>query len=1084
MKLSKSISALSIEDSNILKGIGILLIAFHNYFHWIAPTAKENEFDFNAQGISDLFHGIATQPLESINLLFSFWGHYGVQLFIFISGYGLMRAYQNRQIKWFSFLGKRINKLWPAFFFAMVLFYGLMRVYTGAPFFTLPLIKEYLLRLTFVSNFIPGKQFSMNGPWWFYSMIVQLYMIFPLLLAAQKKFGNRALLVISLAAYIVVMLLNPWFVAHNSSLYLFFVANIPVFSLGMMAAAKDEIRYNKFLTPIALVLFILGNLYQSFWYFSHLMFTILALWMIYHLMLKRKQNYFIRVILFYGELSMYFFAVHGMFRTIFLDIARQNYSPLKNILLSIAFIAFSTLAALLLKWIVNKYLHILHYVKNRINQRELPSYLTSGVQLNFQLSLALVLALFIGRIIEYYGSSCHEIDVMLMAMLFSLFYGLNIFLINLLPAILLSRYLRNPALILMTFLFAFILLLDNLLSGYYLHFELLADKSLFLNLASGLSTLSGSLWKLSLPALSFFLVALWFFRKHMRHTNRLLMATLVLISMGTLIFSPRLFPFENQENAGKAYRLETCKTQYFLHDLLHQSPQTKAEYNRIKEALKAVPVSANPNYPFTQILSGASTLEGWLANPDNSRKPNLVIVFVKNLQQYRPANFLISNGRSFMEHLFPQALYWKNNLCTSNNPVEETGSILGSMPIPEEFASYHKADELYCSSLPKLLRKNGYQSFFVGNQKSQINHIDYFKSLYGFDTLVFFNRQDSTTINEFTKGYLSSTPDTALPYCAVFDFSESDDIDKTNTLLTRFFRLWQKRNDYQRTIFVIAGNHSQSRTETTGIHNYRAPLLIYSPLVKNAMQFSSISSNLDIAPSLVRYFEQNYDMIFPKALNYLGGQLSTETTISETPNNYLFLKGGVVKGFVSSNNLFFDDNLYRLDEQLEPKPLEQTTIENHQKHIDKLNLLYSYALTGFAGEYQYEYSPIFKTAHDCVVVNKEEKYVNLYKNDTLNIDFKQLFVRISYDRPKTVLGSNKPLLVIELKKGEEKIDWQAFDLIDEQLCANNRHYLEKTIFINSNKLKNLKLIIYIWNRNDSNFQLDDLSLSIYGKRRK
>jgi hypothetical protein len=164
--------------------------------------------------------------------------------------------------------------------------------------------------------------------------------------------------------------------------------------------------------------------------------------------------------------------------------------------------------------------------------------------------------------------------------------------------------------------------------------------------------------------------------------------------------------------------------------------------------------------------------------------------------------------------------------------------------------------------------------------------------------------------------------------------------------------------------------------------------------------------------------------------------------------------------------------------------LEQTTIENHQKHIDKLNLLYSYALTGFAGEYQYEYSPIFKTAHDCVVVNKEEKYVNLYKNDTLNIDFKQLFVRISYDRPKTVLGSNKPLLVIELKKGEEKIDWQAFDLIDEQLCANNRHYLEKTIFINSNKLKNLKLIIYIWNRNDSNFQLDDLSLSIYGKRRK
>ena len=86
MQLKKSISGFSIEDSSIIKGVGILLIAFHNFFHWVAPSAKENEFSFSANGIHDLFNGIGQQPLESINLIFSFWGHFGVQLFIFISG--------------------------------------------------------------------------------------------------------------------------------------------------------------------------------------------------------------------------------------------------------------------------------------------------------------------------------------------------------------------------------------------------------------------------------------------------------------------------------------------------------------------------------------------------------------------------------------------------------------------------------------------------------------------------------------------------------------------------------------------------------------------------------------------------------------------------------------------------------------------------------------------------------------------------------------------------------------------------------------------------------------------------------------
>ena len=250
MQLKKSISGFSIEDSNIIKGVGILLIAFHNFFHWIAPSAKKNEFSFSANGIHDLFNGIGQQPLESINLIFSFWGHFGVQLFIFISGYGLMRAYQNKQFNWGQFVSKRINKLWPTFFFAMIVFYSLYRLFYFHFTINNKVIIAYFLKISFLSNFFPKETFSLNGPWWFYAMIVQLYMIFPLLLRLHRKFGNVALIIVSSISYLLTYLFNPWFVANGSSLYFFFIAikylyaNCCSVSLLLFANCLHHCSYN------------------------------------------------------------------------------------------------------------------------------------------------------------------------------------------------------------------------------------------------------------------------------------------------------------------------------------------------------------------------------------------------------------------------------------------------------------------------------------------------------------------------------------------------------------------------------------------------------------------------------------------------------------------------------------------------------------------------------------------------------------------------------------------------------------------------------------------------------------------------
>ena len=93
------IREISKQDSNIFKAIGILLIVFHNYFHFVEPNIGENEFYFSSDVIKNLYYGIINMPSETINILFSCFGHYGVQIFIFISGFGLTISLQNKKLK-------------------------------------------------------------------------------------------------------------------------------------------------------------------------------------------------------------------------------------------------------------------------------------------------------------------------------------------------------------------------------------------------------------------------------------------------------------------------------------------------------------------------------------------------------------------------------------------------------------------------------------------------------------------------------------------------------------------------------------------------------------------------------------------------------------------------------------------------------------------------------------------------------------------------------------------------------------------------------------------------------------------------
>ncbi|WP_302546968.1 acyltransferase family protein [Coprobacter fastidiosus] len=118
--LQMLISPISYNDTNRFKGMAILLIVLHNFYHVLPQAPIENEFSFNIENTNYYFKTVidsfSTISITSLFTdFFSFFGHYGVALFIFLSGYGLTIKYSSKEFpnaEKIHFIWKRILRFW------------------------------------------------------------------------------------------------------------------------------------------------------------------------------------------------------------------------------------------------------------------------------------------------------------------------------------------------------------------------------------------------------------------------------------------------------------------------------------------------------------------------------------------------------------------------------------------------------------------------------------------------------------------------------------------------------------------------------------------------------------------------------------------------------------------------------------------------------------------------------------------------------------------------------------------------------------------------------------------------------------
>lgn len=252
-----------------------------------------------------LFHSnIKTPYLEAFTAL----GYGGVDIFFFLSGYGLyFSSVKNESL--LSFYKKRFIRVFPTY--AVVVFFMML----GLGMFTL---KTYLINISTLGYWINESYFE-----WYIPALFAFYLWFPLLVKGINTFPYLTLF-LGVALTAVLVYLNIHF--HFHALLFPFIARIPIFMIGILFGKYTyEKKQPRWINPISLygttvlglvLLMFVKHTYSGWlWYYGLYWFPFIAITPGLCLSLstvleKFKPTYLLRILSFLGGLSLEIYLLH------------------------------------------------------------------------------------------------------------------------------------------------------------------------------------------------------------------------------------------------------------------------------------------------------------------------------------------------------------------------------------------------------------------------------------------------------------------------------------------------------------------------------------------------------------------------------------------------------------------------------------------------------------------------------------------------------------------------------------------------------------------------------------------------------
>ncbi len=390
------------------------------------------------------------------------------------------------------------------------------------------------------------------------------------------------------------------------------------------------------------------------------------------------------------------------------------------------------------------------------------------------------------------------------------------------------------------------------------------------------------------------------------------------------------------------------------------------------------------NYPFLHEDNSPDVLSNFF-NTDG-QQPNFVLIITESLGKgYSGENAYLGSFTPFLDSLARHSLYWENFLSTGGRTFAVLPSLIGSLPfgergflemgdsMPPHFSliNYlkkygYKVNFFYGGDsrfdmMEKYLRKvkidvlideknfgNNYRkmpasgkgfswgygdkelfkrSFDVLNlndQKNQLNiyltlsmhspflveNMDYYRKK--FDRIT-----DQLRIKPEVKSKVKMYKD--ILACVLY----------TDDAFREFFEEYKKRDDYKNTIFIITGDHRMPEIPIiTQIDRFHVPFMIYSPLLKRAAKFSSVSSHFDLTPSLLPFLSKNYGMEKINQSTFIGTGLDTARELRNIHSYPLMRNKNELLDYLYKDYFYSDRKLYRIIDNLGLVPSEEKSMED------------------------------------------------------------------------------------------------------------------------------------------------------------
>ena len=319
-------------ECSAMRGIAILAIMLHNYCHFIGSIVKENEYQY-LSGNNDLLWQALGSPTDLLPVhLLSYFGHYGVAVFLFLSGFGLVKKYEgggdgdtsrtSRTSRTScpgvaSFLGYHYLKLLRMLIVGFPIFLTVDAVTPGRFAFHW---ENVVAQLLMYINVLPEPdRIIWPGIYWFFGLMMELYIVYRLVIYRRSSVYVVGLIAV---CWLLQAFAEPDGELLNRLRYNFIGGMLP-FGLGILLARlgrKEAAGGGRILWGVTALMATVAVFVMSFSFHSWLWIPVVIVIGTVAIV-KSMPEGILKLFMWFGGISAAMFVAHPIARKLFITVA-------------------------------------------------------------------------------------------------------------------------------------------------------------------------------------------------------------------------------------------------------------------------------------------------------------------------------------------------------------------------------------------------------------------------------------------------------------------------------------------------------------------------------------------------------------------------------------------------------------------------------------------------------------------------------------------------------------------------------------------------------------------------------------------